>query len=74
MSKWLTSSWMVLIILLILTTVRWWDPTPVQRLRLLNFDGYQTLIEKKTAERTVLYDIGEEQLKENGQWPWPRDR
>ena len=30
------------------------------------FDGYQTLIEKKTAQRTVLYDIGEEQLKENG--------
>ena len=74
MSKWLTSSWMVLIILLILTTVRWWDPTPVQRLRLLNFDGYQTLIEKKTAQRTVLYDIGEEQLKEHGQWPWPRDK
>ena len=74
MSKWLTSSWMVLIILLILTTVRWWDPTPVQRLRLLNFDGYQTLIEKKTAQRTVLYDIGEEELKEHGQWPWPRDK
>ena len=69
-----TSSWMVLIVLLILTTVRWWDPTPVQRLRLLNFDGYQTLIEKKTAQRTVLYDIGEEQLKEHGQWPWPRDK
>ena len=74
MNKWLTSSWMVLIVLLILTTVRWWDPTPVQRLRLLNFDGYQTLIEKKTAQRTVLYDIGEEQLKEHGQWPWPRDK
>ena len=74
MSKFLTSAWMVVITLLILTTVRWWDPTPVQRLRLLNFDGYQTLIEKKTAQRTVLYDIGEEQLKENGQWPWPRDK
>ena len=74
MNKWLTSSWMVLIVLLILTTVRWWDPTPVQRLRLLNFDGYQTLIEKKTAQRTVLYDIGEEELKEHGQWPWPRDK
>ena len=69
-----TSAWMVLITLLILTTVRWFDPTPVQRLRLLNFDGYQTLIEKKTAQRTVLYDIGEEQLKENGQWPWPRNK
>ena len=65
---------MVLLILVLLTTLRWFDPTPVQRLRLLNFDGYQTLIEKKTAQRTVLYDIGEEQLKENGQWPWPRDK
>ena len=74
MSKWLTSSWMVLLILVLLTTLRWFDPTPVQRLRLLNFDGYQTLLEKKTAQRTVLYDIGEEQLKENGQWPWPRDK
>ena len=74
MSKWLTSAWMVLFILILLTALRWFDPTPIQRLRLLNFDGYQTLIEKKTAQRTVLYDIGEEQLKENGQWPWPRDK
>jgi len=59
--KWLTSAWMVLLILVLLTTLRWFDPTPVQRLRLLNFDGYQTLIEKKTAQRTVLYDIGEEE-------------
>ena len=64
-----TSSWMVLITLLILTTVRWWDPTPVQRLRLLNFDGYQALLEKTEADQIVLYDIGEEFLKEHGQWP-----
>ena len=69
MSKWLTSSWMVLIILLIRTTVRWLDPTPVQRLRLLNFDGYQALLEKTEADQIVLYDIGEEFLKEHGQWP-----
>ena len=60
---------MVVITLLILTTVRWWDPTPVQRLRLLNFDGYQALLEKTTSEQIVLYDIGEEFLKEHGQWP-----
>ena len=64
-----TSSWMVLITLLILTTVRWWDPTPVQRLRLLNFDVYQALLEKTTSDKIVLYDIGEEFLKEHGQWP-----
>jgi len=60
-----TSAWMVLITLLILTTVRWWDPTPVQRLRLLNFDGYQALLEKTTSDKIVLYDIGEEFLKEH---------
>ena len=64
-----TSAWMVLITLLILTTVRWWDPTPVQRLRLLNFDGYQALLDKTTSDKIVLYDIGEEFLKEHGQWP-----
>ena len=69
MNKLLTSSWMVVITLLILTTVRWWDPTPVQRLRLLNFDGYQALLDKTTSDKIVLYDIGEEFLKEHGQWP-----
>jgi len=69
MTKWFTSAWMVLITLLILTTVRWWDPTPVQRLRLLNFDGYQALLEKTTSDKIVLYDLGEEFLKEHGQWP-----
>ena len=64
-----TSAWMVLITLLILTAVRYWDPTPVQRLRLLNFDGYQALLEKTTSDKIVLYDIGEEFLKEHGQWP-----
>ena len=69
MSRFLTSAWMVLITLLILTTVRWWDPIPVQRLRLLNFDGYQALLEKTTSDKIVLYDLGEEFLKEHGQWP-----
>ena len=54
MSKWLTSAWMVLITLLILTAIRYWDPTPVQRLRLLNFDGYQALLEKTTSDKIVL--------------------
>ena len=69
MSRFLTSAWMVLITLLLLTTLRWFDPTPVQRLRLLNFDGYQALLEKTTSDKIVLYDIGEEFLKEHGQWP-----
>ena len=65
MSKWLTSAWMVLITLLILTSIRYWDPTPVQRLRLLNFDGYQALLDKDVSDKIVLYDIGEKELKES---------
>ena len=67
--KFFTSAWMVLITLLILTTVRWWDPGPVQRLRLMNFDGYQHLLSETTSDKIVLHDIGEEFLKEHGQWP-----
>ena len=72
MTKWLTSSWMVLITLLILTSIRYWDPIPVQTLRLKNFDGYQALLDKTTSDKIVLYDIGEKELKEHGQWPWKR--
>jgi len=72
-TKILTSAWMVLITLLMLTFIRWWDPTPVQTLRLKNFDGYQALLEKKVSDKIILYDLGEEFLKENGQWPPKRD-
>ena len=70
--KLLTSSWLVLATLIVLTGVRWWDPVPVQRLRLLNFDGYQALLDKKVSDKIVLHDIGEKELKEHGQWPWKR--
>jgi adenylate cyclase len=71
--KLLTSSWAVLITLLILSTVRWWDPAPVERLRLMNFDLYQQLLPETVSDKIVLFDIGEEFLKENGQWPPRRD-
>ena len=59
---------MVVISLLILSTVRWWDPAPVERLRLMNFDLYQQLLPETVSDKIVLFDIGEEFLKENGQW------
>ena len=63
---------MVLITLLILTSIRYWDPIPVQTLRLKNFDGYQALLNKTVSDKIVLYDVGEKELKEHGQWPWKR--
>jgi len=72
MTKWLTSSWMVLITLLILTSIRYWDPLPVEILRLKTFDLYQATQDEKYGENIILYDIGEHHLKEHGQWPWKR--
>ena len=48
--KFFTSAWMVLITLLILTTVRWWDPLPVEILRLKTFDLYQVTQDQKYGE------------------------
>ena len=59
MTKLWTSTWAVLVFLLILTGVRYLDPGPVQRLRLLNFDGYQYLLKETVSENIVLYDIDE---------------
>ena len=52
-----TSAWMVLITLLILTTVRWWDPLPVEILRLKTFDLYQVTQDQKYGENVTLYDL-----------------
>ena len=55
--KFFTSAWMVVITLLILTTVRWWDPLPVEILRLKTFDLYQVGQEQKYGENVTLYDL-----------------
>ena len=69
MSKILTSTWAVVLTLFILAGVRYWDPTPVEILRYKGFDAYQSFREGVTTDKIVLYDIGEEFLKEHGQWP-----
>jgi len=72
-NKLLTSVWAVCLTLLILTAVRYWDPTPIEILRLKNFDAYQSLLTPTVSEKIVLMDWGEKQMKQHGQWPWPRD-
>ncbi len=50
------------------------DPAPVERIRMLVFDSYQTLAsrESATAPRVAIIDIDEDSIAELGQWPWPR--
>ena len=53
-------------------TLRVWDPWPVETIRLKYLDVLLTLKEEKESEFIALYNIDEEALAENGQWPWPR--
>jgi len=73
MGKLLTSTWVALLTLLILVTLRVWDPTPVETLRLKGFDYLQSTEQKSQSKDIVLLDIGEPSLEAFGQWPWPRD-
>ena len=70
--KWLQSGWAVAISVLLLTTLRVADPTPLQSLRSQTFDALQQLDEKKQSNEVVVINIGEKSLDTWGQWAWPR--
>tara|TARA_R110002020_G_scaffold76170_1_gene193317 strand:+ start:1111 stop:2916 length:1806 start_codon:yes stop_codon:yes gene_type:complete len=63
--------WSILILIFILA-LRVWDPWPVETIRLKYLDVLLTLKEEKESELIALYNIDEQALAENGQWPWPR--
>ena len=71
--KWVTSSWAVLIVLLGLVGLRYEDPFLIETARLKTFDYYQKLQTPQLVDNVVLIDLGEDHMKEYGQWPWPRD-
>jgi adenylate cyclase len=53
--------------------LRYWDPVPIQVLRLKTFDLYQRMQPREaTRQPVVIIDIDEESLGAYGQWPWPR--
>ena len=62
-----------LVLLAALIAVRYWNPAPVEEIRLRGFDFYQNLHPRDAKARpVVIVDIDEASLKEYGQWPWPR--
>ncbi len=65
-----------LLLLFVFLGIRWWDPAPLQELRLRSFDVYQLLRPRIPApERPVaIVDIDEASLRAYGQWPWARTR
>jgi len=56
-----------------LLAVRYWDPAPVEILRLKTLDLYQQLQPRATSvQPVVIVDIDERSLAAHGQWPWAR--
>ena len=59
--------------LLVLLALRYWDPAPVEVLRLKTLDLFQFIEPRATSEQPVrIVDIDERSLEAHGQWPWPR--
>jgi adenylate cyclase len=57
----------------LLLSLRIWDPNPLEELKLRNFDRYQRISPRKSADHpVVIVDIDEESMNVYGQWPWPR--
>jgi adenylate cyclase len=62
-----------LVLLLDLVVLRFWDPVPIEALRLRTFDLYQLMKPRQPTLRPVtIVDIDEASLAALGQWPWPR--
>jgi adenylate cyclase len=65
-----------LLLLVGLVALKYWDPYPVQFLRLKVFDFYQQTKPRELPppERkpVTIIDIDETSLTKVGQWPWPR--
>jgi len=70
--KKLTSTWAVVVTVIILIGLKFYNPLPLQSLQLKTFDYYQTFGTQYDSKSLVLLDISDEALDKKGQWPWKR--
>ena len=73
MSKF-TSTWAVVVSVIILLCLKFYNPIPLQTLQLKTFDLYQKFGNNYLSKSLVLVDISDESLGTYGQWPWKRDQ
>ena len=69
----ITSTWAVVVSVIILLGLKFYTPLPLQTLQLKTFDLYQKFGDNYQSKSLVLLDISDEALKKQGQWPWKRD-
>jgi adenylate cyclase len=68
-----TSTWAVVVSVVILLCLKLYNPLPLQTLQLKTFDLYQKFGTNYQSKSLVLLDISDEALRKQGQWPWKRD-
>ncbi len=69
MTKW----WSVLITIMLLASVKVWNPDPIKSLRFIQYDYFQQTQEQVQSEDIVLINIDEKAIQKEGQYPWPRE-
>ena len=69
-----TSTWAVVVSVVILLGLKVYNPLPLQTLELKTFDLYQKFGNNYESKSLVLLDISDEALTKEGQWPWKRDK
>ena len=73
MSKF-TSTWAVVVSVVILLGLKVYNPLPLQTLELKTFDLYQKFGNHYESKSLVMLDISDKALTKEGQWPWKRDK
>ena len=68
-----TSTWAVVVSVIILLGLKVYNPLPLQTLELKTFDLYQKFGNNYESKSLVMLDISDEALNKQGQWPWKRD-
>ena len=72
--KKLTSTWAVVVTVIILIGLKFYNPLPLQSLQLKTFHYSQTFGTQYDSKSIVLLDISDLALEKKGQWPWKRDQ
>ena len=69
-----TSTWAVVVSVVILLGLKIYNPLPLQTLELKTFDLYQKYGNHYESKSLVMLDISDKALTKEGQWPWKRDK
>ena len=69
MKKWIVS----ILVILLFCGIRYSDPWFLDMVRLKALDQHQRTQQETITEKIVTVEIDNDSIRENGQWPWPRN-